>query len=140
MPNYSPDLQHSGTRNPMNDEGYIELRIAYPTRARLYRIDGLNKYYRLNRIEVGDYLPYRKEFPKGTDAVAVIGLPLYDALYELRQRLNGRPASRFVAVCDGLLRRIPRDSVERIAEGSLTVQKWAASVAQHVDAEIGGVL
>ncbi len=124
----------------MNNGEYLELRIAYPTRARLFFISGLNKYYRLNRVEAGDYLPYRKEFPARGAAAAIYGLPDWDAVYEVRQILNGRPASRFVAVCGGLLRRIPRDSVERIAEGGLTLKEWAASIAQDVDAEIGGVL
>jgi hypothetical protein len=114
----------------MNNGEYLELRIAYPTRARLFFISGLNKYYRLNRVEAGDYLPYRKEFPAMGAPAAVYGLFNWDAVYEVRQILNGRPASRFVAVCDGLLRRIPRDSVERIAEGSLSIRGWAASIAE----------
>ena len=125
----------------MNNGEYLELRIAYPTRARLYQINGLHsRSCALNRVEVGDLLPYRKEFPAMGDAVAIFGLPFYSAIYELWQTLDGKRVQRFFAVVNGTLRRIPRDSVERIAEGSLTVQKWAASVAQHVDVEIGGVL
>jgi NADH:ubiquinone oxidoreductase subunit D len=63
-----------------------------------------------------------------------------DAMYELWQTLDGKRVQRFFAVVNGTLRRIPRDSVERIAEGALTLKEWASSVAQHVDAEIGGVL
>jgi hypothetical protein len=120
----------------VNGEEFIELRVQYPTRARLYRIDGLNsRSCTLNRVEVGDYLPYGKEFPKGGDAVAVYGLPLYHAVYELRQIIDGRRATRFFAVCDGVLHPILRDSVERIAENSLTLQQWAASIA-HDDDEV----
>jgi hypothetical protein len=59
----------------MNNGEYLELRIAYPTRARLFFISGLNKYYRLNRVEAGDYLPYRKEFPARGAAAAIMGCP-----------------------------------------------------------------
>jgi hypothetical protein len=114
----------------MNNGEYLELRIAYPTRARLYQISGLNKYYRLNRIEVGDLVRYHKEFPERGDAVAVYELPPWNALYQLDQVIDGKSVQRFFAVCDGVLHPIPRDSVERIAEGSLSIRGWAASLAE----------
>jgi hypothetical protein len=109
-----------------NGDGFIELRVAYPTRARLFRIDGLDsRSCNLSRFEIGDYLDYRREYLTGGGAVAVYGLPLYDAVYEVRQIIDGRRASRFFAVCRGALHRITRDAVEAISEGSMTLQQWS---------------
>ena len=116
----------------VREDEFLELRVGgYPSGARLYRVNGLNRLCNLNRVEVGNYLPYRREHLGDGSAVQVFGLPLCDATYELWQTLDGKRVQRFFAVVNGTLQRMYRDSIEKIVEGALTLKDWASSIARE---------
>ncbi len=118
---------------------FIELRVAYPGHPYVAHIDGLDESCNLNRRWIGDYLYHRREHLNDGTQEEVYRVPTsMDAIYEIAETIDGRRGLRYVAMCCGALHRISRDSVERIAEGSMTLQQWAPSIA--ADDEYGDVL
>jgi len=112
----------------MTSDGYIEIRVRYPGHPYLAMIDGLDKSCNLNRRWIGMRLYDRRERLANGSQEQIYRLPKsWDAIYEIRETIDGRRVYRYVAVCDGVLYRLSRDGVELIAEKSMTLQQWCSS-------------
>jgi hypothetical protein len=126
-------------KKPTNNESFIELRVAYPSQARVSLIAGLSRSCGLNRVGwIVDEMYHRRDRLVDGSQEQVYRLPLeLDVSYEIAETIDGRRGLRYVAVCNGILHRITRDAVERIAEGSMTLRQWMSMVD---DDEYGDIL
>jgi hypothetical protein len=120
---------------PSSGDGCIELRVRYPGHPYVAHIDGLDESRHLHRRWIGVHLYDRREHLSDGTQEQIYRLPLVDAVYEIREKINGENACRYVAVSHGGLHRLTRDAVESIAEGSITLRQWihAANVANDGD-------
>jgi hypothetical protein len=117
----------------MSEAEYIELRVAYPGQPYVALIVGLDALNDLNRSWVGDYLYHRREHVGDGKQEQVYRLPLRDAVYEIREKINGKRAYRYVAVLHGVprLHRLTRDLVERVAEGTMSLKQVVTKLADE---------
>jgi hypothetical protein len=108
-------------------DGYLELRVKYPGHPYIAQIDGLDNSCNLNRRWIGMQLYDRREHHDDGSQEQVYRLPLVNAIYEIREKIDGKNFYRYVAVYDGELHRLTRDVAESIAEKSMTLQQWCSS-------------
>ena len=122
----------------MSDWSGIELRVKYPGYPYVALINGLDHRFDLNRVWAEYFCNIRRErFEDGTQE-KVYSLPDMDAIYEVKETLDGQRKYRYVAVREGdaQVYTLTRGLVEAVAEGAITIQAAIERVARNGKQEI----
>jgi hypothetical protein len=122
----------------MSDWNGIELRVKYPGYPYVALVNGLDRHFRLNRIWVEQLFYHRRErFEDGTQEQVYL-LPDMDAIYEVKETLDGLKRYRYVAVREGdpQLYTLTRSMVEAVADGAITLEAAIERVARTAKPEI----
>jgi hypothetical protein len=115
----------------MSDGNGIELRVKYPGYPYVALIDGLDDRFGFRRVWAEYFCHIRRErFENGTQE-KVYSLPDMDAVYEVKETVDGQKMFRYVAVRagDARLHTLTRGMVEAIADGAITFEAAIERVA-----------
>ena len=117
----------------MSDWDGIELRVKYPGYPYVALINGLDRRFGLNRVWAEYFCNIRRErFEDGTQE-KVYMLPNMNAIYEVKETLDGQRKYRYVAVREGdaQVYTLTRGLVDAVAEGAITIQAAIERVARN---------